>query len=135
MTRHNLKWEGFTILELLIIFLIIGIMTAVALPVYQANLTRAKQVEAESTLDTIRTFLKIYHAIHESYPVSQNYVNIIELTELNISQEELTGQYYTADCYFYKSTGSADYILKSECEGLPSLRMNAAGTLSKIKTN
>ena len=134
MKLLKFKWEGFTVLELLIIVLILGIMTAVALPIYQANLTRAKEVEAESTLDTIRTFLKIYYAIHESYPVSQNYIQITNISELNISQEELNGQYYTADCYFYKCLKGTDYILKSECEGLPVLRMNTVGTILRAET-
>lgn len=135
MNLQKVKWEGFTILELLIIFLIIGMMTAVALPIYQANLTRAKEVEAESTLNTIRTFLKIHHAIHETYPVCQNYVNVTELPELNISPEELDGQYYHADCYIYKSVNGEDYILQSCHEGNPSFQMNSTGLLTKIGNN
>lgn len=127
----KLKWEGFTVLELIIILLIIGMMTAIALPIYEANLTRTKEIEAESTLDTIRTFLKIYYAIHESYPVSPQSVNVVKLSELNISSQELAGKYYSADCYYYQSTTGSDYILRAECETLPSLTMNDAGSVSK----
>ena len=47
--------DGFTIIELMIVMTVIGILSALAIPVYQGYVTRAKVAEATNLIPPFRT--------------------------------------------------------------------------------
>ncbi len=65
MLRRNQK--GFTLVELMIVVIIVGILAAVAIPMYQGATERAKASEAVAALGTIRGALRVYFAEHGTY--------------------------------------------------------------------
>ena len=62
--------KGFTLLELLIVVVIIGVLAAIAIPAYNSYLNTAKITLAQGALDTIRKTLESYHIDYQEYPDS-----------------------------------------------------------------
>ncbi len=59
--------KGFTLIEILIAVAIVGILSAIALPMYSSYMARGKLVDAQSALTTGRMQLEQYFQDHRSY--------------------------------------------------------------------
>lgn len=67
--RKLLKDEkGFTLIELMVVVVIIGILAAIAVPAFSDASDKAKVSKAKADLRTIESALEIYYAEHGEYP-------------------------------------------------------------------
>jgi prepilin-type N-terminal cleavage/methylation domain-containing protein len=64
----NKMKRAFTLIELIIVVVIIGILALVAIPRYFANIEKARKAEAYSTMRSIREAILGYYAANSAYP-------------------------------------------------------------------
>ena len=61
---------GFTLIEILVVVLIVGILAAIALPQYQRAVEKARAVEAKELLDTVYKAEQMFFLTNGSYASS-----------------------------------------------------------------
>ncbi len=85
MFKHSSKkLKAFTLMELLIVLIIIGILVLLALPNLMPLISKAKSTEAQLQLEHIHTLEKSYFYLHSKY--SNNF------TEIAFEPAKLTSQ-------------------------------------------
>ncbi len=127
---------GFTLVELMITIVIVGVLATVAVPLYQANVKRAKASEADATMGSIRTSLRVHFAEKSDYPIEASYVAVHTLTDsIDIDSTDMIGKYFPATAYTYISAAGADYTLRATGSGGSAgiqRQMTSAGILSNF---
>lgn len=71
----RLRW-GFSLLEVMIVVVIIGILATLAYPSLDGYLQRSKQTEAKVGLSAVYTAQKIYFAINQTYADSLSNLDV-----------------------------------------------------------
>ena len=59
--------EGFSLTELLIVLVIIGILVMISIPIYQSITTKAKTTEAKLMLNQVQTLQKAHYMEYDYY--------------------------------------------------------------------
>lgn len=96
---------GFSLVELMIVILIIGVLAAVATPIYRGGIQRAIRAEGEAALGSIRNEVRAYYGEWGVYP-TEDLGKIMTQDWHNIKPGELNGKNFTEDSYYYQGGGS-----------------------------
>ena len=89
--------KGFTLFELMVVVLIVGILAAVAIPILRGRIDAAKWSEGKAMMGTVATALRAYHA--EKGPTGADPTSIMAVagddTTLGFAAGDLTGTYFS----------------------------------------
>ncbi len=89
--------KGFTLIELMVVILIVGILAAVAIPIMRGRVDSAKWSEGKSGAGTIGTSLRAYAA--EKGATGTYGVGVPALATLGFIASDLHGTYFTIANY------------------------------------
>ncbi|MGB9641874.1 MAG: type IV pilin protein, partial [Candidatus Ratteibacteria bacterium] len=68
--------KGFTMIELLIVFIIVGLLAAIAIPIYRVNIKKVASSEGVALLGTVLTAQKVYYSEDNTYTSNENILGI-----------------------------------------------------------
>jgi prepilin-type N-terminal cleavage/methylation domain-containing protein len=108
-----MKRKGFTLVEVLIVVIIIGILAAIGIPQFATSIEKAKGGEARAGLGHIQTAEKVYFAEYEAYcPITGN--SAVDSVDMSATLDiVLTQKYWTFDVTLDGTNelgGSAPYV-------------------------
>ena len=116
MRKNNQK--GFTIIELLVVIVIIGILVALALPQLFAAQARGRDTERKNDLKNVQTQLETYFNDNGAYvdATGDAATVLAGVDGLELTEDDLTGP-READVYTYTSDdGGQTYTLSTQLE-------------------
>jgi general secretion pathway protein G len=83
-------WRGFTLIELMVVMAIISVLLAIAVPIYQKSIIRAKESVLRNNLFTLRSMIDEYTLDKQQAPQSlQDLVSEGYLRQ--VPQDPMTG--------------------------------------------
>lgn len=114
------KRKGFTLVELMVVVLIVGILAAVAIPIMRGRIDAAKWSEGKAGMGSVATALRAYAAEKQAtgtYPPT--------LANLGFTASDLHGTYFTIANY---SIPAAAFVAGNDPELTFTVRCTNAGT-------
>jgi MSHA pilin protein MshA len=95
---HVRNQKGFTLIELVIIIVILGILAAVAIPKYQDITSEAQEAAARSALGSLRSGITIFYANMAVTTGTASWPSLAQLDSVGVVMEQAIPQNpYQAD--------------------------------------
>lgn len=140
--------KGFTLIELMVVIFIVGILSAVAIPLMQGRTDAARWSEGRTIAGTIRSTIRAYNA--EKGPVYPNYAAELvgDVTTFGVPlgfiATDFDGKYFkgtdfTIENVSLDASGNLQYTIRITTVGSPDapsapsqMTLNEAGTFTEI---
>jgi len=116
MVHKSKKTHAFTLVEVIIVVVIVGVLAAVALSLYRGYTRKAMATEATAGLGTIRTALRVMYAQHQDY--TNGGIMAAEPVAAQvpgIATNDLNGTYFDHDNYSITAIDVTSFLL--DCTG------------------
>jgi len=125
------RQAGFTLIELMIAIMILGVLATAMTPLLTNSIERAKASEATAALGAIRRAMRMYYVEHGTYKdpyfISGRKVTFGDILPLNDS--DLEGRYFSSDCYTFDRVRRRTFRIR--CRGSASTAP-AAGEVAGV---
>ncbi|MBL7214938.1 MAG: type II secretion system protein [Phycisphaerae bacterium] len=113
-----MKKKGFTLIELMVVILIVGILAAASIPLMRGRIDSAKWAEANAIAGTIQSAGRVYFAEYGTIATTTT------MTELGFNSGDLTGTYFVAGDFSITavdtSTGRVEVTVTGSTSKAPS---------------
>nr|WP_298165009.1 type IV pilin protein [uncultured Pseudomonas sp.] len=119
--------KGFTLIELMIVVVVIGILTAIAYPSYQDYVRRAKRADAQSALLELAQFMERHYTANGTYLTADDKAPGLPFTT---APKDGTNSNY--DLSFAAKPTASGYTLQAVPKG--SMVGDTCGTLTLTNT-
>lgn len=97
--------KAFTMVELMVVVMIVGILAAVAVPMMTGRVDAAKWSEAKAGMGTIASALRAYTAEKGSFASAPS------LLEIGLTDNDLDGTYFTHQAYALTSASASGGLI------------------------
>lgn len=126
--RTTRRAAGFTLIELMIVVVIVGVLAAIAYPSYVKSITKSKRKAAEACLSSYATFMERFYTTNLRYDHDTE-DNDVELPALDCASNGNTGENYSYELDGTKLSSST-YGLKAVPKSAQASRDAECGTLT-----
>jgi prepilin-type N-terminal cleavage/methylation domain-containing protein len=104
--------KGFTLIELMIVIVIIGVLAAIAAPMMSSNVQRARRSEAVSIMGAIRTAERLYFVDRSTYTNvdAGNWTSTGNLGNY-ITANDFNGRFFNSAAFSVTDAGTTGFTI------------------------
>lgn len=82
--RRSRSLAGFSLIELMIVLVVIGVLTSVALPAYNSYVARARRADARTQLLQVAQFMQRFYAANDRFDQDRAGTSVVSVMPANL---------------------------------------------------